>query len=547
MNRDDDVLAQVEEPGVVLPGADMAGRSGLRDYRATSDEYLEERPEELLARLARVTRLPAITDALVFPDHPSLRARWDRELERWVSRTTGRPVDAIAFRDRALHLHRNGESAPSAIVPFRKTEDAVRVLLALEELDRFRALSAVQVAQSDLDALTSQIRELSGAVAELRVLPRDVPSTSDGAVTVDAPPEDPGSGALPTVEDILPAPPRVEPPPPPQAQPVAPPRTLRERILARLELEDRDWGSLFWLSFAAVVSSYTTWTGAHNVGLPDELAAVGTLFLCGYLWTLLIGAAMQHDKRRKLIAELAIGAVCIYAGFSFYYEGITGTERATQATTRATEAHEQLVARYNAAAGELATAQKEVERLQGDLDGEIERGSAGTGLKGYGTTAKAIAAELRTARSKAAQLEGKLAPVEAVVHEPVAALTPDAVHLLDVRIWSAMPAEWRAAEPPRRDVYVDSTLPTSPILLPLVATRSGEPEALLALGCASAVEGLMIFMGLGLDKRRERRRLIPAVARAVSQVGREGRDAVASLRATRAAEARARYLYSEDE
>jgi hypothetical protein len=570
-NRDEGE-AELEVP------ADMAERSGLRASVARSDEHLSQRPEELLARLARVTRLCAISDALIFPESPSLHARWSRDRERWVSRTTGEPVDAIALRDRSIHFHRGGESEPTAIVPFRKVDDLVQTLLALEELERFRRLSSVQVAQSELDGLTSTVRELAASVESLRVLRSEEPPERDsgerGTVEptslerapvalvvlsqVDEQPDE-GLEELERLErerlsdlvedlDLLPRGERTV------AHPYVDPllveapgaRTLPGRLLGALDLERRDVGSLVWLSIAAIVSFGTTWHGAASLGLAPELALTATVFVCGFLWTLLVGLAMTHDPARKLTAELVLASACVYCGFFTYYDGMTRETRSTVAEERAARAHLELVgALYSGHAAELERLRGEAVALDAAKVSEIADGGSSTGRAGYGPEARRLASAAGAARLAAARLEGEIAPLEALVDLPIDGLTPDEVHLRDLALWSAAPPDWRSMPAPSRELYVDVEAPTSPVYLPIRAVRAGEPEAYVALGCALVVEGVMIWCGMAIE-RRKRERLLPRVTRAGTRIVRELRDARCSLEhATRETRAAPRYAYRE--
>ena len=531
------------------PGGHMADKSGWTAHRAHSDEFLHERPVELLARLARATRLCAITDALLFPDHPALRARWSSKLERYVGHT-GRPVDCVAVRDgRVLHLHRGGEAEPTSVVALRKADDLVSLLFALEELERFRALSSVQVAANDLELLHARISDLARAI-EVRpvVAPTAVPPLVDeqpGPVESSTQ-SDPRAGAPPDEELSSASSPSVAPL---SVLPSGVPLTLQQRVergLAEL-VHRKDVGSLVWLSLAGVVSFGTTWHGATALGLRAELALVGTTFVCGFLWTLLAGLAMDHDKVRKHTAEAVFAAICVYCGFFTYYEGMTAREHAAQSTERAASAHVALVgAVYEQHKGSLEALRKEAAAITKLKDAEIADGSSGSGVKGYGPAAKALALELGEVEREAARVEGQLAPLEAVVHTPIEGLTPDEVLLLAGRIWSAAPEAWRTSSAPERGSYVDLDVPSSPILLPVHAVQGGEPEAYVALVAAAAVEGMMIWCGLAIE-RRKRERVIKRATLAATRLHREVVDAVASARASRALPGRARYLHVDDE
>jgi len=579
-NRDDPELPELPES--VDPPVDMLERSGLRSYLATSDAELVRRPVELLARLAAVTRLPAITDALIFPAHPALRARWDKRMQRYVSPTSGKPTDCISLRDRQVHLHARGEPEPTSVVPFGKLEEVVATLFALEELDRFRNLTSVRVAQNDLDSLGEHVRLLTDAIAELRVLPpRASPVDADatsGTVEREHATGRPGAPddlEPPTDELEVPTgPTQVDDSPELVEEPTAPvirrperssrelelerrvaeltarrearaPLTLRDRVLLVLDLESRDLGSLAWLSIAGLVSVGTTWHGTTAIGLRPELAVLITVFLCGFLWTLLVGLAMAHDRLRKGSAEALFAIACIYFGFFTYYEGMTHAQRTAAATDLAERAHADLVASvYTSHASELEGLRKTAGSLGALKADEIRDGSTGTGRAGYGPRAKALAQQQTDASLAAALLEGRLGPLEAIVHTPIEGLTPDELHLLDVRIWSVAPAEWRPTEAPARELYVDTSGPSSPILLPLYAIRAGEPEAYAALLCAATVEGMMVWCGMAIERRRKER-LIPAMTRAGTRLVREARDALASVGVSRAARARARYAHRE--
>lgn len=550
-NRDEELAddpqpteALGEDEFAPLPD-DMANRAGLRSVKARGDEWLHQRPVEILARLARVTRLCAITDALIFPEHPGLRARWDKAQQRYVSATSGKPVDCISIRDRLIYLHRQGEPEPTSVVALRKPEDIASLLLLVEELDKFRTLSSVRVAQNDLDLLTAQLEQLGAAVTRLTVVPPlSVPSEGG---------EDGSTEPLSHSRDEEPPPTAPLPPPPPpvvtpaREEPRREPRTWREAIQAGLDLDNRDMGSLLWLSLAGVVSFGTTWHGATALGLRAELAFVGTTFVCGFLWTLLAGLAMKHDPLRKHSAEAVFALICVYCGFFTYYEGLTRDEQLASSTERAERAHSDLVAQvYTTHAAELAALRKEAAEVERQKQAEITDGSTGTGVRGYGPRAKQLAAEAGQLARRAATLEGQLAPLEAVVHQSPAGMTPDDVHLLDVQIWSAAPQDWRSATPPARDVYIDTDRPRSPILLPAHAVSRQEPEAYVALVCAGAIEGMMIWCGMAIE-RRKRERLIARVTKGATRLQREVKDARASWRAAREAEAKARYHVDPDD
>lgn len=537
---------------------DMAARAGLRAHVARDDEFLLERPEELLARLARATGLCAITSAVIFPEHPGLRARFDAKTERYVNARTGKPADCISIRDRkVLYLHRGGEVEPTGVVPFRKADDLLSVLHALEQLERFRGLTGVQVAQADLDLLTEQIRELGGAVQELRAAPpvlRVVAQDVSPDVEPEAPPveevEQPSRpAALPSGRElgldthIVAAPDRAAPGPRGAGGPV----TWRDRVLAALDLERRDAGALLWLTLFAVVSFGTTLHGARAVGIAPELALVATIGLTGFLWTLLVGLAMSHDPVRKHVAELVFASACVYCSFFTYHEGLTRTEAAAASAERVQHAHSDLLATvYTTHAAELAALKLEAAEVERQKKAEITDGATGTGIKGYGPRAKELAAEAGRLAREAATLAGKLAPLEAVVHVDTAAMTPDQVHQLDLQIWAAAPVDWRAPVAPARELYVTADEKRSPILLPFVAVRSGAPEAMAALVLAIIVDGMMILLGSGIE-RRKRERLIGRVTRAATRVYSEGKNAAASLRAARQQAAAARYLVVDED
>ncbi len=550
MSNRDSAEPESEEGVEAAPlPVDMAARAGLRAHVARDDDFLLERPEELLARLARATGLCAISSAVIFPEHPGLRARFDPKLELYVNSRTGKPADCISIRDRkVLHLHRGGEVEPSSVVPFRKADDLLSVLHALEQLDRFRQQTGVRVAQADLDLLTEQIRELGGAVQELRARPHlhVVAPVVPLDVEPEAPPveevEQPSRPAALSDTVIAAAPDRAAP-----SRGSAGPVSLRDRVLAALDLERRDAGALFWLTLFAIVSFGTTLHGARAVGIAPELALVATIGLTGFLWTLLVGLAMSHDPVRKHIAEFVFASACVYCSFFTYHEGLTRTELAAASAERVQHAHSDLLATvYTTHAAELAALKLEAAEVERQKRAEIEDGSTGTGRAGYGPKAKELAAEAGRLAREAATLEGKLAPLEAVVHVDTAGMTADQVHQLDLQVWAAAPVDWRAPVAPARELYVTADEKRSPILLPFVAVRSGAPEAWAALILAAVVDGMMILLGSGIE-RRKRERLIRRVTLAGTRVYREARDAVASARAARQLEARARYLHPDDE
>ena len=549
---------RVSEPDEVAVPSDMAARSGLRSYVRTGDEHLGQRPEELLARLARACRLHAITDAILFPDSPSLRAQWSESRQRWLSPTTGEPVDAVAIRDRAVHFHRGGESAPTGVVPFRKLEDLVQHVLALEELERFRALSEVRVAGVDLADLVARVRELGPVVDEvvqrLDLLRADAPLRGDeGPVPVEASPDPrPAAPRLALVSGDDERSATVTPPEPVReltsAAPV--PRTWSERLSARvlglLDLERRDGGALFWLCVAGVVSAFTTHNGARAIGLPDEIATVATAFVVGFLFTLLVGLALKHAPIVKLGTELVLASACVFCGFFTYYEAVSHDTRVAVSSERAIRAHEVLVGELvGTHRAELESARLEAAALARQRDDEIARGT-GTGRSGYGPAAKQLAEQARAAESRVASLAGQLVTVEPLVASPVAGLDPDAVHRLDLSIWSSVPAEWRSQTAPERGAYVDLDAPTSRFAIAVGALRAYDADAIVAIVCAALVEGIMVLCGFSIEIRR-RDRLVRRLTRATTRVVREVRDARASVAKVRELEARPRFAYLDDD
>ena len=64
----------------------------------------------MIARLATILRIPAVTSTPHFPDDPTLRAHWDGSLQAYIRESDHKPCTCLDFYDGGIGIHTNGES-----------------------------------------------------------------------------------------------------------------------------------------------------------------------------------------------------------------------------------------------------------------------------------------------------------------------------------------------------------------------------------------------------------------------------------------------------
>ena len=264
---------------------------------------------------------------------------------------------------------------------------------------------------------------------------------------------------------------------------------------------DRDWVLIILLALLNVGSAYTTVLGARQI-LPDGMADVIGFSVQVMLFLMLAGFAVREALFQRWVAITVFAGISIYTSFFTYYQELAKDADEQQQLDGALQTHAAFVSSiYQPARSRIDKMTAEAEGLFDLARLEAERGGT-TGVKGYGPKAKAYADEGTEMKRLADGLNADLERLEPHFEYETNGLTPDDVYRKDLEAWQLTPAEWKENVPiPVREDYVDLSASVA-LLTPYNRIMEGDMPAMTALGLATMVDGLSIFLGTAILVRR---------------------------------------------
>ena len=255
------------------------------------------------------------------------------------------------------------------------------------------------------------------------------------------------------------------------------------------------------LALLNVGSAYTTVLGARQI-LPDGMADVIGFSVQIMLFLMLAGFAVREAVFQRWVAVTVFAAASIYTSFFTYYQELAKDADEQVQMDGALRSHAAFVsAIYQPARSRIDKMRAEAEAMFDLARLEHERGGT-TGVKGYGPRAKQYADQGTEMKREADGLNADLERLEPHFEYEVEGLTPDDVYRKDLEAWQLTPAEWKEDVPiPNREDYVDLSASVA-LLTPYNRIMEGDTPAMTALGLATMVDGIAIFLGTAIMARR---------------------------------------------
>lgn len=276
-------------------------------------------------------------------------------------------------------------------------------------------------------------------------------------------------------------------------------------------IAERDWGLLILLLVLNIRSAYTTVLGCRQL-MPYPMSDILGISIQTMLFLVLAGFALKEAVIRKWTTVVVFAAVCIYASFFSYYDELAGRADAADQLDHALLTHASFVsAIYQPARSRIDTLDREAEALFALAEREGTRGST-SGVSGFGPLAKKYAAEAGAKKVEAQGLQADLDRLEPHFEYPTDGLAPEEVFRKDLQAWQLAPATWKSeVAMPVPDDYVDETARVA-LLMPIQRVKDGDAAAMLALGLATMVDAIAIFLGTAIHVRSKKTTMSEQVA-----------------------------------
>ncbi len=221
------------------------------------------------------------------------------------------------------------------------------------------------------------------------------------------------------------------------------------------------------------------------------------------LFLMLSGFAVNGAPIRKWIVVAIFAGLSIYTSFFTYYEQLAQDADSRSQLDTALQAHSAFVSStgYQSARSQADALMKEAEALFELAEQEKRRGSS-SGVSGYGPVAKKYAKEGSEKKIEAERLAADVERFAPRFEFDVEGMLPEEVYRKDLEAWQLIPADWKVGVPqPERDGYVDMKAEVR-LLTPYQRIREGDLPALTALGLATLVDGIAIFLGTAIRARQ---------------------------------------------
>ena len=301
----------------------------------------------------------------------------------------------------------------------------------------------------------------------------------------------------------------------------------KKRFAIPSQQPKKDWSLLFALIILNIGSGFTTIYGAAKIF--PQLVGYTTGGAIQILLFLLVsgGSTLKDSPKLKWLVVSAFSIVSVYTSFFAYYDFLTIKKIEKDVVDRATSAHRNLVSEIlipiQRKANELENEIKSYDQLIKD---EIE-GNRISGQPNCGSECIKLKTRQEELKIKLSQIIPVVNTLKPLFQYDIQGKDPQEIFKSDIKALEAVQPKCLASEPKfvcLPDQYIGSLNPQNPkydklratyfdedlnigLFSPFLKIKRGDTAAIGAAVIAILVDGCIILLGLGVEKRQKARRI----------------------------------------